>query len=85
MTEAVPANLFPDDSDPCKSRSNALLENAVRTDGLVSFEPGGGNRKSRSVAYGDCSRHSNNALSRDRGLYLDARIIHKGPMIYMNG
>ncbi len=38
VTKAVPADLFPDDSDPRQRRTNALLEDAVRTEGLGSFE-----------------------------------------------
>lgn len=40
MTKAVPANLFSNDSDPCKSRSNAFFENAVRAEGPPPFERG---------------------------------------------
>jgi hypothetical protein len=45
MTEAVPADLFSNDSDLCKSRSNALLEDAVRTEGFASFEPNRGEQE----------------------------------------
>ena len=39
MTEAVPADLFSDDSDPCQRGTNALFQDAVRTEGLGPFEP----------------------------------------------
>src|SRR5580658_6573323 len=39
MAEAVPADSFSLDSNPCHRGTNALFQDAVRTEGLVPFEP----------------------------------------------
>jgi hypothetical protein len=39
MAEAVPADSFPDDSNPCQRGTNALFQDAVRAEGLGPFEP----------------------------------------------
>src|SRR5580704_15438749 len=39
MAEAVPADSFPDGSNPCQRGTNALFQDAVRAEGLGPFEP----------------------------------------------